>query len=386
MLIRLHREQGKPPRLEQVDPSTLQYEPGRRRVILFPGGGAWAHSDAKDLAGSIKYVEQTLASVKATNAPVDIVLYAYELPYEDYGAKGSHYAMRRNDLSHYGRDAAHFAVLPTLLGVNEKLRDLTPEMLKQRFSSLTMIGHSYGSLAIQDVADVLVFELRRLGWDEKTVADTMKELVTVSVAPIARADYPAPNPTQFFFTSVNDMTAIDSIRRENPKPADYVPMLKACGYKSMAEVMEAHGGELTPRDQLLTELKAKVVHTRHEGFMPKAKYTPVPSGYVLSAMLPDDEIRWLEQLPDGSKACRHLTVEDAKRNQSSVVHDYRTYLHGDHKLGECLINAVNNAVMREPGIGDGHQLLMTTELTRAQLHQRSRANEVAHVSERGIVR
>lgn len=51
-------------------------------------------------------------------------------------------------------------------------------------------------------------------------------------------------------------------------------------------------------------------------------------------------------------------------NQTAVVHDYRAYLHGEHKLS-VLINVVN-AVQRDTGIGDGHRLMMTSEITRGQ--------------------
>lgn len=380
MLIRLHKEAGQRPQLERVDPKTLHYEPGRRRVILFPGEGVSDHSDMATLAGSIKYVEQTLKSAYATKEPIDVLLYTYELPNEDYNGKSAHYAMKRNDLSYYGRQATNFVLLPMLLREKEKLADLTPEMLKERFSSLTLIGHSYGSIAIQDVANTLGYELGRLGWEEAVIADTMKEVVEISVAPIARGDYPAPNFTKFYFSAVNDMTAIDRIRIENTAREQHLPLLRASGYNSMANVIEAHADRV-PRAQLLEELKQEVTQKRFPGHMPRASLHSLPSGHVLSAMLPEDEIRWIEKTSEGALVCRYLTTEIAKQNNMTVTHDYRTFLHGEHKLGHMLVNVANNAVMREPGIGNGHQFLMDTDLTKDQLHKRRRQHELMGVSE-----
>ena len=368
MLVKLNREEGKPPELERVNPASLHYEPGRRRVILFPGEGVSDQAGARLLIGSFKYIEQALTSARAQQAePVDIFLYTYEIPYEDFGAQHAHYRMERQPQSHYGRLAAQFAVLPMLLGKGERLGDLTPEVLKQRFSSLTLFSHSYGSIAVQDTADVLVSELKRLGWQDAVIAETMKELVEISVAPIARGDFPAPNLTKFYFTGTNDMTAIHRIRSVNSKPETLLPILKASGYGTAASVIAAHADGVADR-QLLAEIKEKVTQRRNPDRMPRPTIQRLPAGYVLSGLLPEDEIRWIEENSKGEQVNRHLHVSDY--SQDSIVHDPRTFLHSDHKLGECLINVANNAVMREPGIGDAHQLLMTTELTRGQLHTR----------------
>jgi hypothetical protein len=91
MLWKLDRSTS-PPVLHVVDPQTLAFDPTRRRVILFPGAGLADHTGdvqgAEPYAGSIKYIEQTLSSSRANGeAPVDIFLYSYALPYDDFGAK-----------------------------------------------------------------------------------------------------------------------------------------------------------------------------------------------------------------------------------------------------------------------------------------------------------
>lgn len=384
MLWRLQRSAGNPPQLTPVAPEHLRNAPGRRHVILFPGGGVWDRSPPQTLAGSIKYVEQTLASTLAReDADTDIFMMTYELPYEDYHAKQPHYKRHATVQSHYGRMACDHAMLPLLLNDGERLSNLTPEVLKERLSRLTLVGHSYGSIVMQDLANSLAAKLRMQGWDEPVIADTLKECVSVAVAPIARADFPAPNFTQYFFTAINDMTAVDSIRRENPEPAVHIPLLKACGYGRISDILARHNGDISRAD-LLAESEAEVMRSRRPGVTPRATLERQASGYVLSAMLPDQEVRWMEKRADGTEVCRLLNTHTAARDQTSVVHDFRTFLHGHHKLGELLINVMNNAVQREPGMGDGHRLMFTTELTQGQHARRYEGSKRAEVSERGI--
>ncbi len=294
--------------------------------------------------------------------------------------------MDRQRISYYGRQGYNFAVLPLLLEPKEKLAQLTPEQLAQRLSHLTLFSHSYGSIAVQNIADVMKLELENLGWDAGMIAATMNELVSISVAPIARLDYPQPNFRQYAFTSGNDVTAIDSIRASNPDPVDHIPLLRACGYSRAADVLERHGKPI-PRAMLLDEIKRDILQTRRvRNGTPLPRLEVYPSGYHIRSLLPDNEIRWMEERPDGSEVCRQLNEEEARRTQVSVVHDYRTYLHGDHKLGDLLINVANNAVQRGVGVGDGSALLQTSEHTLHQHAQKYARHARAHaqVSERGI--
>ena len=385
MLIASQPSTDGPPALAIVDTDRLHYDPSRRRVLFLPGEGVHQRSDAAMLRGTFKCVEQTLASTLVEgNPPTDIFLNPYELPYEDFQARAPHYAMQRNDISHYGRAAFQFALLPMLLGSDERLSDLTPAVLKERLSHVTLVSHSYGSIVIQDMANALAMKLRTIGWDEPTISDTMKEMVSVSVAPVSRADYPAPNFTQYFFTSMNDMSATNFIRNENPDRKVHIPLLAACGYVRMAEVMARHD-TIIPRQQLLDEVLVEVQKTRRPGVTPRAQLNRAPSGYIISSLLPDREVKWIERRWNGHEVCRVLDDEEVKRTQTAVVHDWRTYLHGDHKLGEVLINVMNNAVQREVGIGDGHRMLLTTHQTRRQHEYRFEANERAGISERGVL-
>lgn len=390
MLWRLNRS-GDKPVLERVKTDSLHYEPDRKRVVLFPGAGLHdqlvrfeGEDGERTLAGSIKYVEQTLASTLSHGAtPVDIYLYSYEEPYDD-GPKRNHYRLGRA-MEQYGENAGRHVLQNLLLRDGERLSQLSPDEIKQRLSQVTMVGHSYGSIIMQDVTNRLADFLRLAGFEPPVIADTLKELVSVSVAPIARTDYPAPNATQYFFNSINDITAIDSIRRANPDPVVHLPVLHACGYGRVATILERHGGEL-PRAELLATLTEEVERERRPGTTPVPKLRVAASGYTISSMLPDDHIHWMEKRPDGDEICRMLNKQESERTKTAVVHDYRAYLHGDHKLGDVLINVMNNAVQRDVGIGDGHQLLMTTEQTRAQHESKLKnsRNAQGFVSERGI--
>ena len=385
MLWKLHRTPGRPPQLERVDSESLRFDPDTRRLIVFPGAGVWDRSPPATIAGSIKYAEQTLAGTLARDPEaVEIILSTYELPYEDFHAKEPHYRKQAHNQSYYGRNACEHLLVPLLLHKGERFRQLTPDLLKERLSHVTALGHSYGSILIQDMANSLAAKLRLQGWEEDTIADTLQEGVGVCVAPIARTDYGAPNFTQYFFTSINDMTAVDSIRRQNPDPAVHIPLLQQCGYTRISQILQRHGGEIS-RPALLAEATAEVLASRRPGVTPKASIEKQPSGYVLSALLPDDEIRWMETREDGADRCRWINAKTAEANQTAVVHDYRAYLHGEHKLGEVLINVVNNAVQRDTGIGDGHRLMMTSDITRGQHTRRYESNKRAGVSERSIV-
>ena len=391
MLWRLDRT-GKEPRLERVDTDSLHYEPGRKRVVLFPGAGLHdflpqmeGEAGVRTLAGSIKYVEQTLSSARAHDVALDIYLYSYEEPYNDE-PKRNHYHLGRA-MSQYGENAGRHVLQHLILNEGERLNQLSADEIKQRLSQVTMVGHSYGSIVMQDVTNRLADFLRLAGFEPQESADMLKELVAVSVAPIARTDYPAPNATQYFFNSINDITAVDAIRRANPDPAVHLPLLHACGYGRVATILERHGGSL-PRTELLQELTAEIEGEREvrQGKTPVPKVKHTASGYTISSMLPDDHIHWMEKRPDGSEICRILDKTESQRTQTAVVHDYRAYLHGNHKLGDVLINIMNNAVQRDVGIGDGHQLFFSTELTKSQHETKLRNSRTSgFVSERGIV-
>ena len=397
MLYRLDRSQT-PPTIVQVYPKDLRVDAHRRRVILFPGSGlddSVVRTNPKNIVGSFKYVEQALASsLESQKEPVDVFLYTYENSHyeaeaQNLNGKSTHYRMGRETDAHYlpskyGRTALRDMLCPMLLEPGETFRTIAPATLKQRLGTFTLCAHSFGSVMSQHLADALVYELRQAGWQEAAIREVTKQVVSVNVANIARTDYPQPNFTQYFFMSANDTAALSSIKRQCA-PEDYLQQLRQCGYPRIAAIMERHATtEVTPA--ILQELREEVAAHRHRGEMPKPILRQVDSGYTVHAMLPDDEIRWIERNSDGRDVCRTLNKEEAERIGTPVVHDFRTFLHGNHRMGELLINVLNNAVEREPGvIGDGHTLLQTTPQTMAQHHVRKVKHERALVSERGIV-
>lgn len=341
------------------------------------------HSDPQSLAGSIKYIEQATSSARAKGGhPIDIYLSTYEQPYEDFGAKAQHYALSRSPTFH-GQQGLKI-LLPMLLKDGESLDQLAPEELKERLSHITLVGHSFGSIAIQDTVNALVSKLQQMHWKDAEIDDTVKELVTISVASIARTDFKPPNATQFFFTSLNDMTAVDVIRRATPDPQTHIPLLRKCGYRRLADILDMHErsnpGAIIPRPQILAELKEAVMKTRHPGQIPKPliEADAGHNQYVVKAMLPDDEIRWIEKRADGTELVRTIDKQESERTQTSVVHDFRTYLYGEHRLGEVLINVMNNAVERGVDIGDGHSLMASNPHTREQHALRLRGHHAAH--------
>lgn len=351
-------------------------------MVLFPGGGVWDRSPPDILSGSIKYVEQTLAAARS-QGPIDILLQSYELPYEYFGGKERHYAGKRNSISYHGQNALQQVVLPLLLQAGERLDQLTPEQLIERISHLTLFSHSYGSIVTQDVADCFALRLSAAGFSAEDTARIMKEMVAINVAPIARIDFGAPNFTHFHFRASNDMAAIDSIRYSNPDYRHYVPMLDQCGYWKISRLLDTLG-ESASREALLKGLQTQVERLRRPGVMPLPVSRSVSSGYSFSAMLPDTEIRWLETQHDGSEVCRILNQEIAQQQGGAVAHDYRNFLHGEHRLGEVLINVGNHAVQRAPGMGDGTRLTMTDAHTAAQHATKWRHHIKAQVSERAI--
>ncbi len=397
MLYKLDRS-GDHPEIHSVQRrDELCYQPGRRRVVLFPGAGlditAKALGGEAKIAGSIKYMEQALASSRSGDTPIDIYVFLYPESFYEMQQSQSH--GKRVHYMH-GRDDPHFlptkrgkeglaAIEPLLLQDGETFSDLTPPQLTERLNTLTLCGHSYGSVMLQHIADTLAYRLRAAGWDETAIASTMKEVVAISVANIARTDYAAPNFTHYYFVGTNDTAALQSIARDKPEEADPRQLLKICGYQRVSKVMEQLGVDrATP--EVMAEVAQQVDARRKKGVMPKPIFRTCPSGYSVHAVLPDKEIRWMERTHDGREICRVLTQDEARQNNTPIVHDFRTFLHGNHALGEVLINAMNNAVLREPGIGDGHQLSFTTPATRQQHHHRlARHKEAEMVSERGFI-
>lgn len=386
MLWKLDRSTS-PPKLERVPPETLRYEPSRRRVVLFPGAGLHDfHASQKELAGSIKYAEQTLQTTLNAREPVDIYLYTYADDFhtartENRWGKSSHYRRARDHdavfyESKYGRDALNQAILPLLVNNGEALEKLTPRELGERLSRLTLLGHSFGSIMNQHVADAMVHRLRQAGWSDEHVDQAVRECVSVAVASIARTDIARPNFTQFFFTASNDVASLRSIRREsvdadgNFSLPRHIELLRACSYDRLADILTREGD--LPHDVLMAQLKQEVAALRTEGTRPKARLRAKPSGYAARAVLPEDEVRWMETHADGSHTERVLRAEEAT---TALVHDYRTALYGDHSLGEVLLHVMNNAATRAYGIGDGHALLQSNAHIRSQHAARSSQRE-----------
>ena len=337
MLWRLKRIDGKPV-LEHVAEQERMFKDNQRSVVLFPGAGVWDRSSPQDIAGSLKYLEQTLAPTltrpDAVDDTVNTYLWTYDEPYEAYGAHAAHYKGSRT-LSVYGRKVGQFVVVPFLLKEGESFSQLTPETLKERLSHMTLLGHSFGSIMNQDVANYLNFEMKRNGWSDATISDVLKELVSVSVASIARQDIPAPNATQYFFTATNDTTAKGRIGYHLHNDSRVPGMLQVAGYP------EEVAGEAQ-----------------------KVKIRPLGTerGYAMRVALPEDEIRWTEISTRGEKKFRVLDARTQEESQVKLTHDYRNFLNGHQVMGTHLTNIMNNAVLRQPGIGTGHQLFERTRM------------------------
>jgi hypothetical protein len=384
MLYKLDRSQT-PPKIIPVPPKDLTVDPRRRRVILFPGSGlddsviSQSESGKKSIVGSFKYVEQALATARDQNEPIDIFLYTYEDSYRDavdnqLNGMGSHYRKASETdanfmPSRYGRHAMRDFLRPMILAPGETFSTVSKEALKERLGTITLCAHSYGSIMSQHLADALVYELRQAGWQEKEITDTVKQVASVAVANIARVDYPQPNFTQYFFISSTDKEAMAHIK-VHAAPEHYCQLLRDCGYPYVADIMERQGTtNVTP--EALQEFRDDIISHRPKGRMPLPSIRPCASGYRLSALLPEDNVRWKEYTKDGHELPIRTLKEGDANLSTPVVHDFRTFLHGDHKTGEVLINVLNNAVMRERGrIGDGHTLLEPNELTRMQHHFR----------------
>lgn len=333
MLWRLERKDGHPV-LQPVPEEARVFRDDHRSVILFPGAGVDNQSPPRELVGSLKYLEQTLAPTLTRtdlNTSVDTYLWTYDQAYESFGAHAAHYNGARQFPSAYGRQVGQFVIEPFLLKPGEHFGDLSPETLKQRLSQMTLLGHSFGSIMNQDIANYLLFQIQRHGWNETTITDVLKELVTVSVASIARQDFPQPNATQYFFTASNDTTAAGRIRHHlHGDEARIAAILPIAGYPPAIEGSNPH------------KLKIRQLESG--------------AGYAMRVALPEDEVYWTEITPEGQKKARSLTRDSEKETQVKLTHDYRNYLNGHQMMGDHLMNIMNNAAVRDVGIGLGHHL------------------------------
>lgn len=335
MLVKLNRMNGQP-ELTPVKLDELHYDPDRRRVIVLPGAAIHPYSAPSSIAGCIKYAEQSLerAMAHSDSPPIDIYVWVYDEAFESFGGHGKHYRGDRQP-AYYGAKIGTNAIRHLLLKPGEHMEQLTPDDMKVRLSHLTLLGHSFGSIVSQDITYYLVREMKRMvqthcpGWNEAAVSDVIKELVTVSVASAARQDLSQPNATQYFFTASNDRLAKQLVKSHTQNKEIQDEMLKACGYE-----------------------KEPVSRGRT-----RQQFWPSSNRYHVSTAMPEDDVAWRERRWDGRMQERRMHGDHGQLKDKDPEHAFSSFLFCNPVTGTLLRNVMNNAVLREPGIGTGEILL-----------------------------
>ncbi len=313
--------------MHEVPVLERSFDPNHRRLIYFPGKAITDYQAGRHLAGCMKPLEAKIVTSGTDSFRRDLFLYTYESPLHCLFHRKRHYLTQPEHFIFEGETAARKVLLPMLLEPGERFEMLPPQVLKERLSSVTLVGHSYGSVVMQHAVKFIAHYLYQHGWDMATVADCMKELVTISVANTARLDMPAVPATTMVFTAANDNTA------------------RAILADAMAH---RDTDDLDERDALERSLKGRSLEALcgyDETRVPddKVKIRPLPSGYLIRA--------------HGRKSAQLLDERTGLLSDDALLHDDQSFF--DHpKIGRILSNVVNNAMARSVDIGDGHRLLL----------------------------
>jgi hypothetical protein len=307
-------------KLKPVIHSMSAFDAERRHVIILPGSAVLdsGFGHERMICGSIKYVEKTLARSLTRGNPLDITLYSYHP--EGYSALNiaNHHRRPAEEIpTEEGQAFYDIHLRKLLLASGENFPRITPEELKKRLSHITVIAYSFGSIVAQDITRCLARELQQQGWSKADIGDTLQELVIISVAGISHNDGSAPKATEFFFTAANDTIAM-KLRKYPPAP----------------EALHIRNRRATAQKPYIKRDKQR---------------------YVIDTSLPD-KVAWQETQCNGDNVHRVLTDAMAQDDYDiPLAHDYRAYLYHP-PMGKLLTDVANNAVTRDVGIGDGHQL------------------------------
>lgn len=349
--------------------ASLAFHPEARKVFLMPGAGVWFDpehrqgSPKKMIEGSLKYLEQLVApAASSLQAPLELYCFTYKDardPHNDDAIRANF----ENNVTpppeftyppHEGWRAGK-AILasmveglpahPTSSDITAALSALDYETLAARFSKITLVGHSFGTIQNQDIVHVMAKMLRDTGkFSDQQVEALLQEMVTINVGNIGVIDGAGMHATSFYFCANNDRTACNisnSYDLDGSKG-----MLARCGYHACYTGFPDTLGKVSRRD-----MGHKILIN---GDLPR-------------------EVRWKERdetKTDGSQIERHLDETVVEKTKVNVSHDFRNYMYGDLRqlkpgrpstaqigMSDYLFTVTNNAVMREPGIGQAAQLL-----------------------------
>lgn len=365
MLVGRNRKStnGKP---ELFCPEPLSYNPAARRVFIMPGAGIWYNpqlqmgSPPELISGQIKYVEKILSSTATQTSKPEVYCFTYLDAHEKENFSRSHYRgdhKKQPEFLTEGPRAAK-ALIDSILTPGEKLESLEKDTLKQRLSRVTLIGYSYGSIQNQDIVNDLAHRLHDCKkFNDKEISEILRELVTINIGNIARLDDIWPfRATSISFCGLNDTTARNILEfhetfsnHSSPDNNNSPPLrlFEHCGYP------QASTGLNNSSKPTITPLKK--------------------GGYIVRAYLPE-EFSFPDIDPDGETITRTIDKKTAAETGVRTTHDFRNFMCGHAGMGQILSNVANNAVERDPSIGDGHRLFFRRTNAECQRSSLGREN------------
>jgi pimeloyl-ACP methyl ester carboxylesterase len=318
---------------------SLRAEMDRRRVIVFPGRDTSDYSNPRYAGGYIKSAERLLGGRRCYEDGVDIYCVTYTQPVRDHDL-----ARYYQQPGYFGQDAREFAdyVLMPLLNEHGTIINLesgaSVDALKQRASRITLMGHSYGGVFMQEAANALADRLGRCGLDAQAVKDVLGEVAGISVAGIARQDVTTPQFRTLSCTAYNDRTAYKNLQ-------------------VAAHYMQPTFDRETATEEQQRHYDRQVEKTHHHllvscgygrDYFPALKIAPVPGGMRISDKLPVEK-RWSEY--DGFEVIgREINEQLAKENHMDVRHDLRNHLipdEGHVRYANIIGRVFRNAVARD---------------------------------------
>lgn len=342
----------------EIEPcgNTLRYQPNRRTVIFLPGRDVAFGCDLMHIGSGIKCCERlfggrntyTLGHEKPELGinGIDVLATTYSEPipdqtFERYFKDPEHF------ISHDARVFVNFVLMPLL---NDDGRNsgfsykYSLGELKERLSHITLIGHSYGGIFAQEVANELRSFLGRNGYSPSEIREAVQSVVSLAVANTALTDLKEPTFKTFTFTERNDQSAQKAIRHYISRTLPPLDPETA-----------SHADKVT-YDGKVADLQAKTL--RNCGYLPDyASYVVKPSGigYIISDKTDLPEKHWEEVrvAPSGEEKVEKRSINKRSSEEMSMDlrHDLRYHVIPDIKhtaYPTTIRRVMRHAVLRGP--------------------------------------
>tara|TARA_B100001123_G_scaffold439773_1_gene577319 strand:- start:644 stop:1825 length:1182 start_codon:yes stop_codon:yes gene_type:complete len=315
----------------------------KKHVFIFPGKNTLDVVNFSVAGGYVKMIERLLGGQQCYGQDLMIHCVTYSELTPDMEKAG----LFQRPETHATADARQFAqhyLLPLLC---ENAGQLDPEVqtlpvLQERMRHITFVGHSYGSMFLQEIANVLAQRMELAGYSAEDTKALLREGVGLAIASTAPMTPGVPRFRTVTANSYEDQTSrhlLEDVARTLAPPRD-------------SSSMSAHA--LQARQDGIEKQTQHLLHQCGYGrdYYPHLKIKPVANGVLLVDRLPTYK-HWSDY-QNSEVQGRELSEQTAKANHMDVRHDIRNHLIPDegHNIYPSILGRVfRNAVHREAGQG-----------------------------------